>query len=83
MGQSAGGHPEAFPRQSGQLHQIREGGRLVTLRKQAHAGLGDIGQLARRRASEILRIPHKARLGNCGAWVKWAGRWPGRIAGPA
>ena len=83
MGQSAGGYPETLARQAGQLHQIREGSRLVTLREQAHAGLGQIGQLARRRASEILRIPHEARLGNCSALVKWGGGYPSRIAGPA
>ena len=83
MGQSAGGHPDTLARQAGQLHQIHEGGRLVILREQAHAGLGDISQLTRRRASEILRIPHKARLGNCSALVKWAGGYQSRIAGLA
>ena len=82
MGQSAGGHPEALSRYAGQLDQIPEPGGVVTLREQAHAGLGDIGQLARRRMSKILPIPHRARLFNCYAWVKSAGGCPGRIAGP-
>jgi hypothetical protein len=51
------------------------------LREQAHAGLGDFGQLARRRVSKILPIPHRARLFNCYAWVKSAGGSPARIAG--
>jgi hypothetical protein len=32
------------------------------LREQAHTDLGEVGQLTRRRASEIFPIPHRARV---------------------
>ena len=62
MGQGAGGRPEALTRQSRQSQQMCEGGRIVTLREEAHACRGEIRQLTRRFASEMLPIPHRARL---------------------
>jgi hypothetical protein len=43
MGQGAGGDPEALATQAGQFNQITESRRIVNLREEAHAGLGEIG----------------------------------------
>ena len=40
MGQGTGGQPKGLSRQAGQVQQIPEGGRVVTLREQADACLG-------------------------------------------
>lgn len=62
MGQGAGGNPEALATQAGQFNQITESGRIITLREQAHAGLGQIGQFAWRCPSKIFLTPHTARF---------------------
>jgi hypothetical protein len=62
MGQGASGDPEAFATQTGQFNQITESGRIITLREQAHAGLGEIGQFAWRRTRKIFPTPHTARF---------------------
>ncbi len=62
MGQGTGGQSKGLPRQAGQFQQIPEGGRVLTFREQADACLGEIGQVARCRVSEILPVPHRARL---------------------
>jgi len=62
MGESAGGHSNGLSRQTGQFEQIPERRRILTLREQAHTDLGEVGQLTRRRASEIFPIPHRARV---------------------
>jgi hypothetical protein len=42
MCQGPGCDPEAFPRHSGQLQQVREGGRIITSRERAHDDLSEI-----------------------------------------
>jgi hypothetical protein len=53
---------QGLSHQTGQFQQIPEGCRVLTFREQADACLGEIGQVARCRVSEILPVPHRARL---------------------
>jgi len=62
MGQGAGGQSKGLSHQAGQFQQIPEGGRVLTFREPADACLGEIRQVARCHASEILLVPHRARL---------------------
>jgi len=62
MGQSAGGNPKGFAYQARQFQQMPKCGRIVTLREEANACLGEIGQLSWRCVSKILPVPHTARL---------------------